>query len=66
MFDHAAHLGGALFGVIWYYFGGSLFDRLRLLRWKEIAEEAEKDRQKRSPPSGSLDPRRIFNPSRKS
>ena len=30
MFDHAAHLGGALWGVMWWYLGHEWFEQLRL------------------------------------
>lgn len=29
LFDHAAHLSGALYGIMYYCFGHALFDRLR-------------------------------------
>lgn len=30
MFDHAAHLGGAVWGIMWWYTGHDGFERLRL------------------------------------
>jgi len=30
MFDHAAHLGGAAWGVLWWYAGHDWFEHFRL------------------------------------
>lgn len=30
LFDHAAHLGGAGFGLLYFTYGGVAFERLRL------------------------------------
>jgi len=39
MFDHWAHLGGAMFGF-WYYFkGATLWETLRLAGEEDEAEE---------------------------
>lgn len=47
MFDHYAHLGGAMFGVGYHMYGAGWWDRLRMRtmppqRKKEEEEEAEK------------------------
>ncbi|KZW00971.1 hypothetical protein EXIGLDRAFT_112818 [Exidia glandulosa HHB12029] len=35
LFDHAAHLGGAAFGAIWYYYGGATWASMRGLFRKD-------------------------------
>lgn len=51
LFDHAAHLGGALAGVLYYWYGAELFDQLR--------ESMDKDGRSSSSDGGISSRRRV-------
>lgn len=46
LFDHAAHLGGAFFGLAYFWKGAELFEELRIWLRGTIRGEPSKRREK--------------------
>lgn len=45
-FDHVAHLGGALFGAMYFSYGMQFWDWLRSALWDSVMEEGFKEASK--------------------